>query len=449
MPGNLITGHADLEVRCENCHIRFDKAAQNRLCLDCHKPVAADVKSGKGFHGRLAEKTCRDCHTDHKGRGARIVVLDEKKFDHGKTDFALTGKHRQAKCSNCHRPTVKHSQAPMECIGCHRKDDKHRGGLGRECANCHHDRDWKDARFDHGKTKFPLRQQHADVPCTDCHINHNYADTARECISCHRKDDAHKGRFGARCESCHNESRWESSTFRHDKDTRYPLLDRHRAVKCQSCHTQPLYKEKLGTRCVTCHRDDDTHKNSLGDRCEKCHDEKGWNKSRFDHKRDTKFPLLDKHASAKCDACHKDPALRDKLPLACNACHQRDDEQRGHRGKFGEKCEACHDARSFKPATFEHTRDTSWPLSGKHRQTKCETCHKGTLHTTKTETSCISCHEKDDVHFGSFDLKCERCHVADDWRKIIKDGKSSADSRSDGRLAPGPKAMLRRVVSGL
>jgi len=159
--------------------------------------------------------------------------------------------------------------------------------------------------------------------------------------------------------------------------------------------------------------------------------------------------LLDKHASAKCDACHKDPALRDKLPLACNACHQRDDEQKGHRGRFGEKCETCHDARAFKPATFDHSRDTSWPLSGKHRQTKCETCHKGTLYSTKTETACISCHEKDDVHFGSFDLKCERCHVADDWRKIIKDGKPVTEGATDGPLSPGAKSILRRAVSGL
>jgi len=34
---------------------------------------------------------------------------------------------------------------------------------------------------------------------------------------------------------------------------------------------------------------------------------------------------------------------------------------------------------------------------------------------------CASCHlKKDDVHLGSYGSKCERCHVADNWRKIIK-----------------------------
>ena len=56
MPGPVIQGHADLEGACQNCHIRFDRAAQPRLCLDCHKPVAADVRAGTGYHGRIKER---------------------------------------------------------------------------------------------------------------------------------------------------------------------------------------------------------------------------------------------------------------------------------------------------------------------------------------------------------------------------------------------------------
>src|SRR5512135_1123335 len=82
MPGAVIQGHAKLESACKNCHVPLDRSAQPRLCLDCHKHVASDVRSGSGYHGRIKERECRSCHTEHKGRAAKIVVLAEKTFDH-------------------------------------------------------------------------------------------------------------------------------------------------------------------------------------------------------------------------------------------------------------------------------------------------------------------------------------------------------------------------------
>ena len=428
MPGSVIQGHADLEGACQNCHIRFDRAAQRKLCLDCHKPVAADVNAGIGYHGRIKERECRACHTDHRGRGARIVKLDETKFDHAQTDFALRGKHRGRTCASCHRAKAKFSQAPSDCVSCHRKEDKHKNGLGPKCENCHNESSWKEARFDHARTKFPLRLSHADptLKCTDCHLDNKFVDTPRECVSCHRQDDlkdGHKGHFGARCESCHNEGEWKASIFRHDRDTHFSLLDRHRIAKCGSCHRAPLYKEKTPTRCVACHRVDDNekgHRGSLGDKCDKCHNAKGWKGTSFEHDRDTKFPLREKHKIARCDSCHKDAGMREKLPQKCAACHERDDREKGHKGNYGDKCESCHNEKSFKPSIFDHGRDTSFALAGKHVKQKCATCHRAPLYRTKTETRCYACHEKEDVHFGSFDLQCDKCHVADDWRKVKK-----------------------------
>ena len=39
MPGQVIEGHAKWEEDCTKCHKRFDKAAQNTLCQDCHKDI--------------------------------------------------------------------------------------------------------------------------------------------------------------------------------------------------------------------------------------------------------------------------------------------------------------------------------------------------------------------------------------------------------------------------
>src|SRR5450756_3148087 len=104
MPGEVIQGHAKLEADCKECHVRFDKEAQTTLCSDCHKDVKADVLKHEGFHGRLEEKECRACHTEHKGRNANIAVLATKNFDHAKTDFPLLGAHQKQekiKCKDC------------------------------------------------------------------------------------------------------------------------------------------------------------------------------------------------------------------------------------------------------------------------------------------------------------------------------------------------------------
>jgi len=428
MPGPVIQGHADLEVACQNCHIRFDRAAQPGLCLGCHKAVAADVRAGTGYHGRIKERECRSCHTDHKGRATKIVQLEQAKFDHALTDFRLRGKHRDRTCASCHQAKAKFSQAPADCVSCHRKEDKHSNGLGPKCDNCHNENTWKEARFDHTKTKFPLRLGHAEtaVKCADCHIENKFADTPRECVSCHRSDDmkeGHKGHFGTRCESCHNEGEWKDSSFRHDRDTHFALLDRHRTVKCGNCHRTPLYKEKTPVRCVACHRGDDNdkgHRGSLGDKCDKCHNARGWKGTSFEHDSDTKFPLREKHKLAKCDSCHKDAGMREKLPQKCVACHGREDHEKGHKGSYGDKCETCHNEKSFKPSTFDHGRDTPFALAGKHVKARCAACHRTPLYRSRTESRCHACHEKEDVHFGSFDLQCDKCHVADDWRKVKK-----------------------------
>jgi len=422
-PGKLIEGHAKIEAECAKCHKRFDRGAQAVLCMDCHKEVGADVRAKRGFHGRQTEAQCRACHTDHKGREARVVLLDERRFDHRQTDFALGGAHQKLECRSCHEvgkggAGKKYRDAPSQCVACHRKDDKHKGSLGPDCASCHVDSDWKTVRFDHDKTKFPLRGTHVQTACEDCHAKSRFAGTPKDCLSCHKKDDAHKGHFGAKCETCHTEQKWKPARFDHDRDTRYPLRDKHRQVKCESCHRAPLYKEKTPTTCVACHRADDVHKGALGPDCRKCHGERGWKTTSFDHDRDTKFPLKGEHRTAKCQGCHADPGFKDKPPQQCHACHKKDDEQKGHRGRYGQKCDTCHTEQKWKPASrFDHDRDTKYPLRAKHREVKCDSCHRGRLYEDKLTAQCNACHEKDDKHKGQLGPRCDDCHNERAWKE--------------------------------
>ena len=416
MPGKVVEGHAKLEAQCENCHKRFDKAAQVRLCLDCHKDVASDVAGKRGYHGRageVADKECRACHTEHKGREARIAAFDTAKFDHAATDFALRGAHAKpgTECKSCHAAGKRWREAPPACVDCHGKDDTHKGSLGPKCADCHGERTWKEPVFDHDKTRFALLGKHENAKCKACHEK-QFKDTPRDCLACHRKDDAHKARYGAKCDSCHDTRNWENH-FAHDTKTKFPLGGKHRTAKCDTCHKTALYREALPTRCVSCHRADDVHKASLGEACEKCHNDRGWKSSNFDHDRDTKFALRGKHKPAKCNACHRG-ASREKLATDCVSCHDKDDV---HNEGLGPKCATCHDEKSWKESRFDHDRDTKYALKGKHANAKCATCHAKDAYRHKAPTACIECHRKDDAHKGSLGEKCADCHAERSWKE--------------------------------
>lgn len=411
MPGPVIQGHAKVEEDCRRCHVPFDRAAQNGLCLECHKETAADVRGQQGFHGRLEPQPCRACHTEHKGRDARIAPLDPGAFDHSRTDFALHGAHAEGRvaCRSCHVAGKKYREAPAQCIACHAKDDAHKGRLGRACGDCHGEASWKETRFDHTKTRFPLRGSHQPLKCESCHKHERYRETPTTCVGCHRQDDRHKGRFGDKCESCHGERAWNALHFNHDVHTRYALRGRHRAAKCESCHTGHLYRDKLQSACIACHAKDDRHRGSLGNACATCHTEASWKVGAFDHAR-TRFPLRGKHAPLECRSCHRSAVFKE-APSACIGCHRKDDK---HRGTLGEACASCHTERSWKETSFDHGR-TRFALAGRHARAKCESCHRD-ADFRRTPSQCNACHAKEDVHAGQQGNRCDSCHDARAWK---------------------------------
>jgi len=435
MPGDVIKGHVKEEANCELCHKKFDKKAQNRLCMDCHKDIGKDVAEKAGHHGHIdLEKECKECHGEHKGRDFKAAAFDHDKFDHKLTDFELKGKHvvgDKIKCDSCHKPGSKFRDAPKVCVSCHQKDDDkaHKGNFGKKCETCHVDKGWKEILFDHTRnTKFPLLGKHQSPPlkCVACHKGDLYKDKLQmTCVSCHKKDDAkaHNGKLGPKCETCHSEKDWKTTKFDHDK-TKFPLLGKHEEVKCDKCHIDKKYKG-TPTVCATCHKKDDdkAHKGRFGPKCETCHVEKDWKEIKFDHAKQTKFPLLGKHQSPplKCAACHKGDLYKDKLQMTCIACHKKDDDK-AHKGNFGVKCESCHVEDDWKKIKFDHDKETKYPLLGKHKKTKCTDCHKGDLYKDKLKQDCVSCHQKDDdkSHKGQEGKKCETCHVEEAWTKADK-----------------------------
>jgi hypothetical protein len=416
MPGEVIEGHAKLEKKCENCHQAFSKESQKQLCLDCHRDVAKDIREKMGLHGKrpdILKVECKHCHTDHKGRDADIVPFDPQTFNHMHSDFMLRGAHATLECQACHLPDKKYRSAPLTCIGCHKRDDRHKGNLGEDCARCHNEVSWaKQKTFDHNKTRFPLEGGHKNVKCAVCHVAERYRDLPRLCVSCHRADDVHQGRYGDKCERCHGSSKWDKVQFDHSK-TKFPLRGGHKKVKCDSCHTGDLFKQKLSLACVACHRRSDPHKGQLGERCERCHTETGWRKKvDFDHDL-TRFPLIGLHATVPCEECHRSSTFKD-APQACESCHK--DTQ--HQGRLGSACALCHNPNGFALWIFNHDSQTKFPLTGKHKGLQCHACHQvAAVQRVTAPTTCFGCHRSDDPHRGAFGRACESCHSTETFRQ--------------------------------
>jgi len=301
MPGPLAAAHEKAEADCKNCHRAFDGGAEDDLCLACHEPVALDRKAGVGLHGRMrasGRRTCRSCHGDHRGRDADILGLDPETFSHRDTDFALEGAHRRLRCEACHAKGEPHRDAPKDCVGCHRDDDRHQGRMGDDCGHCHEAASWKGVAFDHEKTEFPLRGAHGKVDCALCHPAEVYEKTPKTCNACHAAQDVHRGRFGKDCTQCHGSTEWKRAKFDHDAKTDFRLNGAHRKATCDACHARPgaPAAARLDTRCISCHRAEDAHDGQNGPDCARCHGSQSWKRTRFDHGRDARWPLRGAHA---------------------------------------------------------------------------------------------------------------------------------------------------------
>ncbi|MDH3505939.1 MAG: cytochrome C [Gammaproteobacteria bacterium] len=415
MPGPVIEGHAAYEDECSSCHQPFSRNLQRELCLDCHTEVAQDLDASLGFHGRspvIPMLECAACHTEHEGRDADVVGLDEDTFDHGATDFALLGSHLGARCEGCHAETaVYFRDAESTCIGCHAEEEPHKGNLGETCGDCHSETAWADASFDHDTTDFPLTGNHSNADCGGCHRNEIYVETPTLCVACHRVDDFHAGRNGDACQDCHTPASWAEASFDHFEETGFALLDGHGGLACTACHAEQRFDQAPDPACSTCHRADDVHAGNNGAACDTCHTPTDWPSVSFEHALDAGFALNGAHAELTCTACHRGPVETSRPEPACNSCHWSNDV---HGGQLGESCQDCHGESGWAESVrFDHDL-TVFPLLGLHAAVSCEGCHAESSFR-ETASECVDCHRADDVHAQRLGLDCAMCHNPNDW----------------------------------
>lgn len=86
--------------------------------------------------------------------------------------------------------------------------------------------------------------------------------------------------------------------------------------------------------------------------------------------------------------------------------------------KFPKDCSLCHVAKRWdvlRPDfSFDHKKETGYPLLGAHAQAACLRCHndRGPVKAYLAR-GCSGCHV--DPHKGSLGLDCERCHTQTAW----------------------------------
>lgn len=209
-----------------------------------------------------------------------------------------------------------------------------------------------------------------------------------------------------------------------------PLSSAHTDLEaeCSACHA-PIADTPQETLCVACHSDigedlmDDTglhglHPEVEGNECQLCHTEHEGEAAEtltfdwktFDHNH-TDFPLLWVHNELECASCHADGLRFADAPTPCVGCHAEDDP---HSGNLGGECESCHTERDWTMTLFAHGTMTGFELTGEHKNLTCSACHDDAGFSSAGST-CVACHEDDDVHRGSFGSDCAQCHVPAGW----------------------------------
>lgn len=238
-------------------------------------------KKARDRHASVTEGLdCGNCHTP-----AGWTMAGKSSgtgFDHSRTGFPLTGRHKGAACNQCHDGE---RQVKRQCTSCHQ--DPHQARLSQQCDSCHSSRRWTNTQpFDiHRKTRFPLTGMHALADCTECHRRtgeRQWTTVPSDCFACHASEyldptvhPSHRGTatsspFPRDCSLCHRASNWSpafadptmlgqsvaplvSGLGAPDNHDLYFRISSgpHRQARCASCHVSSRSPRLV--QCVGCH----------------------------------------------------------------------------------------------------------------------------------------------------------------------------------------------------
>lgn len=206
--GFPITG-AHRALICDQCHAGNRFAGTTTNCAGCHQPDF-DRTTNPNHVQAAFSSDCTNCHTTRSWIGS---------YDHSRTSFPLTGRHRSVPCLECHGDNI-FAGKPSACVACHQMDydqttnPGHRAaGFPTDCASCHKTTTWDGATFDHDAAFFRIYSgDHRGEwsACADCHTD-PASFAVFTCLTCHtrtRMDEKHRGKSGytyssPACLTCH------------------------------------------------------------------------------------------------------------------------------------------------------------------------------------------------------------------------------------------------------
>ncbi len=226
---------------------------------------------------------------------------------------------------------------------------------------------------------------------------------------------------------------------------------------CGACHTNPLDTRGMAGLCLDCHTDiqaqltsSDTLHGALpdGGACLSCHTEHGGPTATLTEMELTAFPhaalgfALTAHQYTStgsvfaCADCHTALKITPRPINAyrfdqaiCIDCHMdyQADFVVSHVADFGADCQNCHDGID-RFSGFDHNTLTV-PLAGKHGEATCTSCHgevRDAAGFVGLATTCVGCHQTDDIHNGTYGSDCASCHTPAGWEQATFDHSRTA-----------------------
>jgi len=301
-------------VACRSCHPKQPPSVAtdalgtaailirraHERCTDCH----GDAHAGQ-LAGRPGQGACEGCHALDGWRPSTFTV-----DRHDALGLPLLGRHREIECAACHGPEER-ARSPLPA-GVDPGTARVVLALpDTRCVACHHDP--HDGRFE------PQGERPESRGCPGCHTLERFrpsaVDVARHAAFGYRLEGAH---LAVPCVACHRELELPSAASsligRAQDSPRLRLAAKH--DRCEDCHADP-HAGQFATR-------------GEAGRCESCHDVHAFRPAgRFDHDRDSDFPLRGAHAGVPCAKCHPSlpgadgRAVVTYTPVSreCESCH--------------------------------------------------------------------------------------------------------------------------------
>ncbi|MCX6283387.1 MAG: hypothetical protein NTW31_04020 [Bacteroidetes bacterium] len=390
-------------INCRQCHKSLVFSEAKTACVDCHTDM----------HYQTVGPDCGRCHTSKSWIVENITEM------HQKSRFPLVGPHYTSDCSRCHPSAslLRFEPQGVECYDCHAKDyqgatkpNHVTGGYSKNCSECHSlfGFTWTTTNINHDF--FPLTNGHAIGDCGQCHVNGNYTNISKECVSCHQANynattnpNHITASFPTSCIDCHTTNPgWKPATYTAHDAQFFPVYSGKHAgtwSACAECHTTPGSLKTFS--CIDCHAhnqpDMDSKHNGVGGYsyaslpCYECHPT-GSVSGAFNHNNGG-FPLTGAHLTTPCSSCHSNGFAG--TPTDCSACHQANynaTTNPNHPAKnIPNTCATCHTtAPGWKPATFA-IHGNYYALTGAHTTVACVNCHNGNY--TTTPNTCVGCHQ--------------------------------------------------------